>query len=319
MTLSVIYAPAPSGALSAAHPPPRAPLALVVDRHDWAARAFESVLGTGGFAVVRAASGAEAVERARAAGPDLVLARLDLPDMTGMQLCRMLREEVRVGATTPIFLTSDGAVPRAGRMEALRAGAWGVLSLPTDAEELVLRLGVMVRGKLEADRAREESLVDPATGLYSVQGLLRRVRELAGESLRHRIPLACAVLAPGEAAPDAERPLAESEGTEWLLGLVQRAARHSDVVGRLSRTEFAVLAPHTDAEGMRRMAERLLHAAGEVAAVPAPPVHPRIRIGCYAVPEFGRPAIQPVELLVRATMALRRAQSEMHGEPVCFY
>ena len=134
-------------AADAAEPPPRTrrpPLVLIADDQEWTARAFESVLGPAGFAVLRAASGRQALEQARSVAPDVVMMRADLADHPGPALCRLLRREARVGAATPLFVTSAAPLLREKRIEALRAGAWDVLALPLDAEELLLKLGALV-------------------------------------------------------------------------------------------------------------------------------------------------------------------------------
>ena len=89
---------------------------------------------------------------------------------------------------------------------------------------------------------------------------------------------------------------------------LQSAARRSDVIGRVGPTEFAVLAPGTNATGARHLAERLARSL-ETA------VHSRstdgassvqVRCGVEAVTNVGYTPIEPVELLVRAAAALRK-------------
>ncbi|HYR08880.1 MAG TPA: response regulator, partial [Longimicrobium sp.] len=278
---------------------PRPALVLVADDQEWSARAFESVLGPGGFAVLRCASARQVLEQVRFVVPDLLLVKNELADGGGAALLEALRDEGRLPASTPIFVTSGAPLTRADRLAVLRAGAWDVIHLPLDAEELVVRLGTMARARFEADLARRESLLDPETGLYSVHGLLRRVRELGHQALRHPAPLACAVLAPepawsgGGAAEPGEAQIAR------VAALVARAARRSDVVGRVSRTEFAVLAPGTDTSAVLLLARRLADAAtAEPVAEGAPAL--RVRIGCCAADDFGVVGMDPVELLVRA-------------------
>jgi PleD family two-component response regulator len=304
-------------------PPRRPPLVLIADDQEWTARAFESVLAPAGFAVLRCASAWAALEQVRTVSPDVVLVKADLPGLGGAALCRLLREEARVGGATPVFVTAAAPQRRDERLEALRAGAWDVLTLPLDAEELLLKLGVMVQAKLEADRAREEGLLDLSTGLYSVHGLLRRVREMGLEAVRHPALLACAVLAPDEAHGEERAPAPGDDAlTRQMVRLMTRSGRRSDVVGRISQTEFAVLAPQTDPRGVLLLARRLVHDAaalegeGEEGGV-----GPRfgIRVGCFAVDDFSDAALEPVELLVRATMALRRAQRDAAAAPVCFF
>ena len=85
------------------------------------------------------------------------------------------------------------------------------------------------------------------------------------------------------------------------------SASHLQVlIGRLGATEFAVLAPGTDAEGARRLAERLASsvAAATIAPAGAPPAV-RMRCGYEAVANVGYAPIEPVDLLVRAAAAVR--------------
>lgn len=298
----------------AALPTPRPPLVLVADDQEWSARAFESVLAPAGFAVLRCAGARQVLEQVRFVAPDLLLVKHDLPGGGGA-LVEELRREGRLPAGTPLFLTSATPLHRAERLALLRAGAWDLIHLPLDAEELVLRLGALSRAKFEADRVREESLLDPETGFYSVQGLLRRVREMGHLAQRHPGPIACAVLAPepdweegGEAEP--------SEGqVERLARRVGQAARRSDVVGRVSQTEFAIVAPGTGTAEALLLARRLV--ADAAADDGQPPL--RVRVGCWGVDDFGEVAMDPVELLVRATMALRRAQRSQGAPVVCLF
>ena len=303
-------------------PPSRPPLVLIADDQEWTARAFESVLGPAGFAVLRAASGRQALEQARSVAPDVVLMRADLSDHPGAILCRLLRREAHVGPATPLFVTTAVPLGREKRLEVLRAGAWDVLGLPLDAEELLLKLGALVRAKFEVDHAREESLVDPATGFYSVHGLLRRVGELGLEAERHPAPLGCAVLAADEewTPPGCDHAGRDDALVAWMVRLVSASGRRSDVIGRLSQTELAVIAPHTGESGVRRLARRFLDDAAALAAREGGgPGGAWIRVGCYAVDDFSTAAMEPVELLVRATMALRRAQRDAASAPVCFF
>jgi len=67
-----------------------------------------------------------------------------------------------------------------------------------------------------------------------------------------------------------------------------------------------VLAPGTDAEGARRLAERLASSvsAATIAPAGAPPAV-RMRCGYEAVANVGYAPIEPVDLLVRAAAAVR--------------
>ncbi len=242
-------------------------LALLAGDRDGATHWLESLLESGGYGVLRERTGRDALERARAAHPDVIIVDADLSDQEGVELCRALRADPRI---------------------------------------------------TDADRARAEGLLDPLSGLYNPQGLARRARELGSQAFREHGPLACVAVAldleQGEDAGAAE----ETDGAAVVrcVNALKSSARLSDVVGRLSATEFAVLAPGTDAGGARRLAERLAQSIHTRTTPPdaaraAPAV--RVRCGYEAVANMGYAPIEPVELLVRASAALRTGKPEAGG------
>ena len=290
---------------------PRPPLALIASGHEWSARSFESVLSPNGFAVLRAYTGQQALQQARAAQPDAIFVDASLSDMQGADVCRALRDDSQVTAQTPIFITTAGPASRQERLDALRAGACDLIGLPLDAEALLLKLNTLVQAKVDADRARDESLLDFLTGCYNMRGLIHRVRELGSAAFRHRRPLACIVLSPESGADGEHRtqPEATSLAVDRLADVFRQSCRISDTLGRLGEHEFAVLAPDTDETGALQLAQRLVDAVeAELCRKGDPSV--RVRVGFFAVPDFHEASIQPVDMLVRATTALRRSQAQ---------
>src|SRR3989442_13864691 len=188
--------------------------------------------------------------------------------MQAVELCRALRGDGAVPTSTPILLSTSAPIARQHRLAALRVGVWECLSPPHDADEIVLRVGAFVHAKLDADRARAEGLLDPLTGLYNRQGLVRRARELGAQAFREHDALACVVLALDVEAGDDARG-AEESGVARCVQVLKSSARLSDVIGRLSPTEFAVLAPGTNSAGVRGLPARL--ARGPAGGAPARP------------------------------------------------
>src|SRR5712691_10059172 len=246
------------------------PLVLLAGDGQDATRWLNGLLEGAGYAVLQERTARHALERARSTEPDVLLVDQILPDMAGVELCRALRADPRVSRSTPILLSLHDAATRAERLAALRAGAWECIAPPHDADEILLKIGAYVHAKLDADRARADGLLDPVTGLYNRQGLARRARELGSQAFREHGPLACVVLALDVEPPDPAA--AQQQGGTSLARYVQAiksAARLSDVIGRLSATEFAVLAPGTDAGGARRLAERLASSVSATTATSA--------------------------------------------------
>ena len=299
--------------------PPTTPLVLIANDQEWSARSLESILAPNGYSVVRAYTGQQALERARTAQPDLIILDAQMPDMHGFEVCRALRSDPRFSATTPIVITTSGPSGRTQRLEAYQAGAWEFLGQPLDGESLLLKLNTFLLSKREVDSLREESLLDQGTGLYNMRGLARRAKEIGSEAFRRRDPLACVVFSPDAEAPeDADGAEAEDQRTSDQVGLLFRqAGRASDAIGRLGPSEFAVIAPATGPEAALRLVRRL---GGAVEASPIPIRGGerciRVRAGYCAVADFAESSVDAVELLLRATTALRDLKREGDGERV---
>jgi diguanylate cyclase (GGDEF)-like protein len=296
-----------------------APLVLIANDQEWSARSLESILGPSGYAVVRAYTGQQALERARASQPDLIILDAQMPDMHGFDVCRALRDDARFSATTPIVITTSGPSGRTQRLEAYRAGAWEFLGQPLDGEALLLKLGTFLQSKQQVDVLREENLLDSDTGLYNMRGLARRAREIGSDAVRRREALACVVFGP-ETDPEAdnEAPDEELQRLSDQVGAVFRqVGRGSDAIGRLGPAEFAVIAPATGPEGAVRLVDRL---GGAVEATRIPvrggERSVRVRAGYCAVPDFAESSVDAAELLLRATTALRDLKRGGDGERI---
>ena len=296
-----------------------APLVLIANDQEWSARSLESILGPSGYSVVRAYTGQQALERARTAQPDLIILDAQMPDIHGFEVCRLLRSDPRFSATTPIIITTSGPSGRTQRLEAYRAGAWEFLGQPLDGEALLLKLATFLQCKEEVDSLRDESLLDPGTGLYNMRGLARRAHEIGADAFRRRDPLACVVLSPElEGFGPDEPPDEETQRIAEQVGqLLKRAGRSSDAIGKLGHLEFAVIAPATTSEGALRLIQRV---GGSIESSPIPVRGGerlvKVRAGYCAVPDFAESPIDAVELLLRATTALRELKRDGDSEQV---
>ena len=251
-------------------------------------------------ALVHADSGARATEWARELRPDLIILASQLPDMSGIDACRVMQEDLRVGHNIPtLIVTADVPTPEQ-RVQALGAGAWDFLRYPISDSELAFRLQAYSQAKRNLDVALSEGLVDPNTGLHSRPGLARRARELGALLARSHGALSCVVF---HIAPE----LVDPKVPRFIAGTV----RLSDVVAPLENGAVAVLAPGTDHAGALKLARRLsvllrewLGVAAELDGVPA------VSVGYEAVANLKYAPLDPVELLQRAVSAVREGAPE---------
>jgi len=251
------------------------------------------------YIVVQVHTGTLAGEWVRDVRPDMIIIDAELPDMSGIDACRLLHSDLRIGHTVPTLILTPNKPTPEQRVAALRTGVWDFLLYPPDREELLLSLETYLQAKRNIDVALA-GLVDPATGLHTRPALARRARELGALMSRARGGLACVVF-----ALDAE-PADPKAGS-----IVVRRARVSDVVGALSPTEFAVLAPATDHAGAVKLAQRIGAALLEVIGANGSSAAARaLQIGYDAVPNLKYSPIDPVALLLRATTAVRTGTPE---------
>jgi PleD family two-component response regulator len=251
------------------------------------------------YAVVQVHTATLASEWVRDVRPDMIIIDAELPDMSGIDACRLLHGDPRIGHTVPTLILAPNKPTPEQRVAALRAGVWDFLLYPPDPEELLLSLETYLQAKRNIDVALA-GLMDPATGLHTRPALARRARELGALMSRARGGLACVVFALDAAPAD---PKAGS--------ILVRSARVSDVVGALSPTEFAVLAPGTDQAGAVKLAQRIGGALRDVVGASGSPAAARaVQIGYDAVPNLKYSPIDPVALLLRATTAVRTGTPE---------
>src|SRR5256885_13601639 len=86
------------------------------------------------FALTTVANGTEALERARDLKPDLILADVDMPGLTGYELCERIRADAAL-KQTPVLLLGGGTPVDPSR--AIAVGANGQMAKPFDSQKLI--------------------------------------------------------------------------------------------------------------------------------------------------------------------------------------
>jgi DNA-binding response OmpR family regulator len=154
---------------------------LVVDDDASIRRSLQRGLRLGGFTVDLADGGHPALRSVREAPPDVIVLDVSMPDLSGIEVCRRLREE---GNDVPVLMLS-ALDETTDRIAGLQAGGDDYLVKPFALQELVLRLHALLRRRppRAADLVRVGGLaLDPAAREASLDGrplpLTRREFEL---------------------------------------------------------------------------------------------------------------------------------------------
>lgn len=120
------------GLNQSSHGPPESALILVVERDPHIRQLERYFLEEAGFGVEFSADGAEALERARARQPDILVTEILVPGMDGLQVCRALKAEPDTRGIAVLVFSILAAEARA-----LAAGADAFLLKPLDDTLLI--------------------------------------------------------------------------------------------------------------------------------------------------------------------------------------
>ena len=137
---------------------------LTVDDNEALRYSLVRSLREAGYQVQEARSGEEAISLA-AQEPDLITLDINLPDMSGFQVCQRLKSEPQT-SHIPILHISSTFVDPESRIRGLKNGADAYLAEPIDRGELIATVGALLRLKnaeaiarktaKEAENARAE-------------------------------------------------------------------------------------------------------------------------------------------------------------------
>ncbi len=136
------------------HNPHRNKILVVDDEPDIAALVSYN-LKKEGFAVTTVSDGGEALQSVKEGDFALIILDLMLPDIHGLEICRMLRRGTKTAEIPIIMLTAKGEEP--DRITGLEAGADDYLSKPFSPRELVARVKAILRRS--GERLKPEQVI----------------------------------------------------------------------------------------------------------------------------------------------------------------
>jgi DNA-binding response OmpR family regulator len=114
-----------------------------VDDEPEAVELLEFNLKKAGFDVLTATDGAQALKQARSALPNLIVLDLMLPEIDGLEVCKILRRDSATARIPIIMLTAKAA--EVDRIVGLELGADDYVTKPFSPRELVLRVNKVLR------------------------------------------------------------------------------------------------------------------------------------------------------------------------------
>lgn len=108
---------------------------LIVNDNEPGRYATARILNRAGFQIIEAATGKDALRLARSATPQLVVLDINLPDISGIDVCRQLKTDPQTSATMVLQVSATN-IAVIDRVQSLSAGADSFLVEPVEPEEL---------------------------------------------------------------------------------------------------------------------------------------------------------------------------------------
>ena len=119
------------------------PKVLVVDDEPDAVELVSFNLKAAGMEVATAGDGNEALKKARSIQPNLIILDIMLPEVDGIEICKILRRDPKTSAIPIIMLTAKAA--EVDRVLGLELGADDYVTKPFSPRELLLRVKRLLR------------------------------------------------------------------------------------------------------------------------------------------------------------------------------
>jgi diguanylate cyclase (GGDEF)-like protein len=265
-----------------------APHVLVVDDDEAFCARIAAFLDHEGMRVRTLTDPSGILEALDERAPELVLLDIEMPGLSGLDLCRLMRTTPRWRTTPIIFLTAHTDVGR--RLAGFEAGGDDYLVKPVVDPELVARLRVRLEHtRLLKDRAERDNL----TGLLLRGPFVEQVAGRLAEAQRHDRPLALALedLDKFKQINDTAGHLAGDRVLGGIGELLQRRFRLEDLRARWGGDEFALAFPGEAAPKAGALVER---ARAEFTQLPfrvregEDPIFASLTAGIAAFPADGR-------------------------------
>lgn len=157
------------------------PPILVVDDNPVIVKLLGAMLDRAGYHVTHAASGTEALATLETSVPDLILLDIDMPGVSGLETCRIIKANPRTADIPVIFVTASDN--KEDIVAGFAAGAQDYIIKPSTKEELLARVRTHLalchtQKALKESRARyrELSYLDDLTGFHNTRYLYKTLQ-----------------------------------------------------------------------------------------------------------------------------------------------
>ena len=206
--------------------------------------------------VICADNGPSGLDAAGEEKPDLILLDVDMPEMSGFDVCKKLKEDADLQMIPVIFLT--GSTDISDKVKGLDLGAVDYVTKPFDAFELRARVRAALRTKRLQNLLVEHARIDPLTGLWNRRALTDRLDQEFANIRRNggSVAFVMADIDHFKRVNDTYGHRIGDEVISRVAEVLRGQSRQSDLPVRYGGEEFSVLLPDESIESAAALAER---------------------------------------------------------------
>ncbi|MBX7150514.1 diguanylate cyclase [bacterium] len=226
---------------------------LVVDDDEDGLYILKLLLTKMKYEVHTAKDGEEALQKAEALVPDIMLLDVMMPKLNGFEVCKRVKATPEGMFIPIILLTAKSELM--SKIEGLDCGADEYLTKPYDMSELTARIRSMLRIKQLNDSLRqankqleELSVTDELTKLYNRRYINRKLEDEYRRAARYKRPLSVLMF-----DADHFKSVNDTYGHAFgdivlkeIAKIILDTARLVDICGRFGGEEFILILPDTD-------------------------------------------------------------------------
>ena len=229
---------------------------LIIDDSREAVTVVKARLARDGLDVVSADCGTAGLEAVRRERPDLILLDVSMPDISGFDVCRMLKADPELRMIPVVFLSASDTAE--DKVRGLNIGAVDYIAKPFDAFELQARVNAGLRTKYMQDLLTEHANIDPLTGLPSRRAMMTRLTEEWARTERHGRPLSLIMVEVDrfDRINDTHGHSAGNRTLQVTSETIASQCRQVDLLARCEDARFAIILPDEIAENAAIPAER---------------------------------------------------------------
>lgn len=250
---------------------------LLVEDSKSQANFTKELLKKAGYEIVWVEDGKSAIKTALSGSVDVILLDVNLPDMNGNEVCRVLKSREDTKLIPVIMLTVKGTVN--DKVAGFQAGADDYLPKPYNENELNARIYSCLRTKQLQDELRNKnaelelllkkleilSITDQLTGLYNRRYFENVLKQEFAKTLRFGTPLCCLMI-----DVDLFKKINDTYGhhigdavLKETSEIIKSNLRDIDTVARWGGDEFILLFPQTKKEEALTPVERIRKSVAE--------------------------------------------------------